>query len=156
MGALVSLPVALVLYGAAPGPVWAMAALTGVGATYICVLSGTSTVVQLRAPAHLRARVVSLFFLALGILYPLGALVQGPISDWVGLGATTMGGGLALLMVVGLLHRTRPRWLRALDDLDAFPGPLPPGRSPAEVVPLAATDRRVVPDPGAAGAERAS
>jgi hypothetical protein len=96
-------------------------ALAGVGAAYICVFSGLGTVVQLRAPARLRARVVSLYFLALGTLYPVGATVQGPIADRLGLGPVTVGAAVALLAFVALAWAVRPEWLRALDDLDAYP-----------------------------------
>ena len=130
MGGLVVLPVALVLYGLAPTPEWATVALVGVGATYICVFSGIGTVVQLRAPAHLRARVVSLYFLALGTLYPLGATVQGPIADRIGLGQMTVIGALAMLGVVALLRVLRPDRLRALDDVDVYPSPLTPPDPP--------------------------
>jgi MFS family permease len=138
MGGLVALPTALVLYGAAPGPGWAIVALVGVGATYICVFSGVGTVVQLRAPQHLRARVLSLYFLALGVLYPVGATIQGPIADRVGLGATTAGGGVLMLGCVALLRVVRPARLRALDDVDAFPSPL--GAEAATDAPPAVDD----------------
>jgi MFS family permease len=124
MAGLVALPGALVVYGLAPTPPLAAIALTVVGATYICVFSGIGTVVQLRAPAHLRARVVSLYFLALGVLYPVGATIQGPIADRVGLGAVTVGAALALLASVALLRAFRPERLLALDDVDAYPSPL--------------------------------
>ncbi|MCU1381082.1 MAG: arabinose efflux permease family protein [Acidimicrobiales bacterium] len=126
MVGLVALPVALILYGAAPTPEAAVVALVGVGATYICVFSGIGTVVQLRAPFHLRARVVSLYFLALGTLYPVGALIQGPIADRVGLGQVTAGGAVALLAVVALIRVVRPDRLAALDDIDAYPSPFAP------------------------------
>ncbi len=128
---LVALPAALVLYGLAPTPRTATVALAGVGATYICVFSGLGTVVQLRAPAQLRARVVSLYFLALGTLYPIGATVQGPIADRLGLGPVTAGAALALLAFVALARAVRPRLLQALDDLDAYPAapPLPAVRA---------------------------
>jgi MFS family permease len=121
IGGFVALPVALVAYGLAPTPVSATVALAGVGAAYICVFSGLGTVVQLRAPARLRARVVSLYFLALGTLYPVGATVQGPIADRLGLGPVTVGAAVALLVFVALAWVVRPEWLRALDDLDAYP-----------------------------------
>jgi MFS family permease len=119
---LVALPAALAVYGLAPTPPSAAVALAGVGAAYICVFSGLGTVVQLRAPAGLRARVVSLYFLALGTLYPLGAMIQGPIADRLGLGPVTAGAAVALLAFVALARVLRPEWLRALDDLDAYPG----------------------------------
>ena len=126
MMGLVALPVALVLYGAAPTPALATAALVGVGATYICVFSGIGTVVQLRAPAHLRARVVSLYFVAVGTLYPIAATIQGAIADRVGLGEVTAAGGIALLGAVALLRVFRPERLQNLDDPE----------EPAIVVPV--------------------
>lgn len=121
MTGLVALPAALVLYGAAPTPETATIALLGVGASYIAVFSGIGAVVQMRAPNEVRARVVSLYFLALGTLYPIGSTLQGPVADRVGLGPMTIGSGLMLLAAVGLLQIMRPATLRALDDAEALP-----------------------------------
>ncbi|CAN5627520.1 N/A [soil metagenome] len=112
----VALPVALVLYGASPTPLLATFALVGVGATYMFTFSGIGTVVQMRAPAELRARVLSFYFLALGVLYPVGATLQGPIADHLGLGQVTALSGVALLLVVGIIRLVRPERLAALDD----------------------------------------
>jgi MFS family permease len=131
MYGLVALPAALVAYGLAPTPIAATVALGIVGAAYINVFSGIGTVVQMRAPAHMRARVVSLYFLALGTLYPIGSMIQGPIADRIGLGQVTVLGALAMLAVVAVLRATRPEPLRALDDVDAYPSPLVPSPSPA-------------------------
>jgi MFS family permease len=127
MVGLIALPAALVLYGAAPTPWSATLALVGVGATYICVFSGIGTVVQLRAPTHLRARVISLYFFALGTLYPLGAAIQGPVADRLGLGTVTVGAAIAMVVFVVALRVLRPGPLHALDDVDAYPSPLAAG-----------------------------
>jgi MFS family permease len=121
---LVWLPVALVLYGASPTAWLATVALLNVGAAYICVFSGLGTVVQLRAPVALRARIISLYFMALGTLYPIGAAIQGPIADRLSLGSVTIGGALLLLAIVVATAVFRPQVLRSLDDTDAFPSPL--------------------------------
>jgi MFS family permease len=123
MYGLVALPSALVLYGLAPTPVLAVLALALVGGAYICVFSGLGTVVQLRAPAEMRGRVVSVYFLALGTLYPVGALIEGPIGDRVGLGQVTVGAAVVLLALLGATRVLRPDRFLALDDLDAYPGP---------------------------------
>ncbi|MFN8018910.1 MAG: MFS transporter [Acidimicrobiales bacterium] len=112
----VALPVALVLYGLAPTPNAATLALVGVGATYMFTFSGIGTTVQLRAPAELRARVLSFYFLALGTLYPIGATIQGPIADKVGLGEVTALSGAALLLVIGTIRVVRPERIRAMAD----------------------------------------
>lgn len=113
---LLVLPVTLVLYAAAPTLAFATVALLLVGAAYIGVLSGLNTVVQLRAPDALRARVLSLFMLALGVVYPIGASLQGTLGDHLGLRSVTGGGALVLaaLLLVALL--LRPAMARALDD----------------------------------------
>lgn len=110
------LPAALVLYGVSPNATVATVALLLVGGTYMFVLSGLGTVVQLRAPAELRARVLSFHFLALGTLYPLGALVQGKIADHVGLGEVTAISGLTFLAVVFAIRAARPERLSAMAD----------------------------------------
>ena len=109
-------PLALCAYAAAPTVPTAVAAVAVVGASYIGLLSGLSTVVQLRAPAQYRARVLSLYFVALGVIYPVGALVQGAVADQVGLPLTTAAFAAALVVVVGALAVGRPGVLAALDD----------------------------------------
>ncbi|WP_426571568.1 MFS transporter [Aquihabitans sp. McL0605] len=120
----VLLPAALVLYGLAPTPELATLALVGVGATYMFVFSGIGTVVQLRAPAELRARVLSFYFLALGVLYPVGATLQGPLADHFGLGEVTIASGITLFAVVALLRLLKPERLAALDDPAAVVAPV--------------------------------
>ncbi|HEX8771808.1 MAG TPA: MFS transporter, partial [Acidimicrobiales bacterium] len=83
------LPVLLVGYAVAPNLAVATVALALVGAGYIGVLSGLSTVVQLRAPNVFRARVLSFYMVALGTIYPVGAVVQGSLGDWLGLRVVT-------------------------------------------------------------------
>jgi len=126
---LVLCPLALAVYGAMPGIVSAVVALTVVGALYIGLLSGLSTVVQLRAPEAFRGRVLSLYMVALGVVYPVGALLQGAVADAVGLPATTAGFALTLVVVVAVLGRLRPAFLGAL-DAEAV--------EPVEPVPVAA------------------
>ena len=82
--ALFVLPLLLTAYGLAP-TLWLSAmALLGVGAGYIAVLSGLNTVVQLRAPVDARGRVLSIYMMGLGIVYPLGAVLQGSVANHVG------------------------------------------------------------------------
>jgi MFS family permease len=99
---LALLPVALLAYAAAPSRWWGIAALFLVGLVYLAVLSGLSTTVQLYAPPAYRGRVISFFQVALGVSYPLGALLQGPLADHVGIGWTTAASALVLALA-GLL-----------------------------------------------------
>ena len=108
MGSLAVLPPVLVLYGFAPSLTFALPALFVVGLVYISVLSGLSTVVQLRAPAELRGRVLSLYLVALGVSYPIGSLVQGPLADSLGLAWTTAGAGALLAIALVVMRVLRP------------------------------------------------
>ncbi|MGH9179734.1 MAG: MFS transporter [Acidimicrobiales bacterium] len=121
VASLVSTAGALCLYAAAPNVVLAVAAISLVGMVYVGVLTGLSTVVLLRAPEEYRARATSLFFVALGTIYPLGALVQGFAADQTGLATATVSGAAAMVTVVAWLAAARPRFLAGLDDLPAEP-----------------------------------
>lgn len=113
---LLVLPVLLAGYAAAPSLVVAGVALAAVGAAYVGVLSGLGTVVQLRAPAALRARILSLYMVALGTVYPLGAVLQGWLGDRWGLRAVTAGGAALYLVVIVAAGLARPGLVAALDD----------------------------------------
>ena len=114
---LLVLPFLLGAYAAAPTLVVATVVLVAVGAGYVGVLSGLGTVVQLRAPQALRARILSLYMVALGTVYPLGAVLQGALGDRFGLRAVTAGGAVVYLVVLLAAGLTRPDLLATLDDL---------------------------------------
>jgi MFS family permease len=123
---LALLPVALVGYGAARSLWLAVLALFVVGMIYMGVLSGLQTVAQLHAPAAYRGRVLSFFLVALGIAYPIGSLMQGPIANHIGVAWTTVSSALALAGVCMLVAWRSPRFVRAL--LAPEPPEEPPGR----------------------------
>lgn len=102
VGALAALPVAAAAYGLAPTFWLSAAALAVLGACYLCVLSGLNTVVQLRAPERARGRVLGVYLMGLGLVYPLGAVLQGAVAGSGGLRAVTVAGaaGLGILLVV--------------------------------------------------------
>jgi MFS family permease len=113
---LLVLPVLLMAYAASPSLPAAAVALAAVGASYVTLLSSLGTVVQLRAPAVLRARILSLYMVALGTVYPLGAVLQGAVGDRLGLRAVTAGSAAVFLMVVVAAGLARPDLARSLDD----------------------------------------
>src|SRR5262249_51035379 len=106
----------LVVYAFSPTFIAATIALVFVGAAYIGVLSGMATVVQLRAPAELRGRIASLYFVALGCVYPIGGAVQGKLAGTFGLRSVHAGGAIVLCVALVLIVVARPAWLRSLDD----------------------------------------
>jgi MFS family permease len=118
---LTLLPPALVLYAAAP--VLAVSAITllVVGALYLGALSSFFTVAQLRAPAHLRGRVLAVNNVILGSLYPLGSVIQGRVADSIGLRATTAGAAIVMAAVLLAVRVARPGITGAI----ASPAPHP-------------------------------
>jgi MFS family permease len=121
---------AAVLYGLAPTFPLAVVAIALLGFVYLAVLSGTSTVCQLRAPRELRARIASLFMLGVGGGHALGLVVQGWLGDRVGLPAVTTVTGLLLAGIVVAVRLARPDLLEAME-----PSPIS-----GDVHPLQAAD----------------
>jgi predicted MFS family arabinose efflux permease len=115
------LPLALVAYALSPTLVVAIVTIFAVGALYLGTLSSFTSVAQLRAPAYLRGRVMSVLNVLLGALYPLGSIVQGRLADTVGQRTTQVGAALAMLTIVLVLRTTRPQYLRALDEPVVIP-----------------------------------
>jgi MFS family permease len=132
LGALLAVGPAAALYGLAPAFPLAVAAILLLGGCYLAVLSGVGAVCQLRAPRELRARIASLFMLAVGGGHALGLVVQGWLGDRVGLPAVTAATGVALLAIVAAVRLARPALVRAMD---APPAPAPAGSGAAAAAP---------------------
>jgi MFS family permease len=150
---LVLFPLSLVAYATSQTPWWGAATLFIVGLVYIGVLSGLSTVVQLRAPDAYRGRILSFYLVALGVAYPIGALVQGPIIDQIGVGWTTAGSAAVLLVVLAAIAIWRPRTVRALTSVTGPPPAAPeviPAVSGGEPVP----EPQLYPEPQSCSAAR--
>jgi MFS family permease len=111
---LAVLPPVLIAYGVSQTRWEGAVLLFLVGLVYIGVLSGLTTVVQLRAPQAYRGRVLSFFMVALGVAYPLGSLAQGPVIDRVGLGWTTAGSALVLSVIMVAVSFGKPNFVRAI------------------------------------------
>ena len=105
------LPPALAVYALAPVLALSAVAIFFVGLLYLGALSSFTSIAQLRAPAAVRGRVLSVLMVLLGSLYPLGAVLQGAIADEIGLRATTAGAA-ALMLAVLLLARLAPTRVR--------------------------------------------
>ena len=116
LGVLWLLPPALVAYGAAPTLPIAVVTIFVVGYLYLGALSSFTSIGQLRSPPAARGRVMSILFVILGAVYPLGSILQGAIADRVGLRTTTI--AAAAIMATGLVmaRLVRPHFA---DDLDA-------------------------------------
>lgn len=110
-----ALPVALVAYASAPNLWTAAACIFVVGALYIGALSSFTSSAQTRAPAEIRGRVMSVLNVLLGLLYPIGSVVQGHLADSIGQRVVTAGAAVAMLAVLLVLAVTRPGLFRRLD-----------------------------------------
>jgi MFS family permease len=119
LGVLGGLPLALLAYAAAPNLAAGVVTIFAVGFLYLGALSSFTTIAQLRAPAELRGRVLSLLMVLLGTLYPLGSVLQGAIADRIGLRATTAGAAILLGASLLLARALRPDLAGALDGAPA-------------------------------------
>lgn len=116
LGVLWGLPAALCAYALAPTLAFGVAAIFVVGFLYLGALSSFTTIAQLRAPAELRGRVLSVLMVLLGTLYPLGSVLQGAIADRLGLRETTVGAALVMTGALVFVRMARPTLAHALDD----------------------------------------
>jgi len=114
IGSLFGFCAAIILYGASPLLVLAALCLCLVGALYIGILSGLNGVVQMRAPEASRARVLSLYMMALGTLYPIGLIVEGAVGQVIGVRLVTVLSGALLAAILGLLALVKPGLFRSL------------------------------------------
>ena len=110
-----ALPVALVAYASAPNLWTAAACIFVVGALYIGALSSFTSSAQTRAPAEIRGRVMSVLNVLLGLLYPIGAVVQGRLADSIGQRVVTAGAAVAMLAMLLVLAVARPGLFRRLE-----------------------------------------
>ncbi|MEX0848425.1 MAG: MFS transporter [Ilumatobacteraceae bacterium] len=97
--------VGLALYGSAPSLWVAAPALTLVGAAYGFAFTSFAGVAQSHAPDEMRGRVLAVNSFVLGVLFPVGTLVQGAIADSTSLRAVTVGSGACLAVALLLLGR---------------------------------------------------
>jgi MFS family permease len=100
LGDLAGVCAFLIAYGLAPDLWLGAAALVLVGAAYIGVLAGCNTTIQLHAPASLRGRMLGIYMMVLGVLYPIGSMAQGVIANAVGIRAVTVAGATVLASVL--------------------------------------------------------
>jgi MFS family permease len=110
-----ALPFALFAYAAAPTLAVSAVTLLVVGALYLGALSSFTTIAQLRAPPKLRGRILAVYTVILGSLYPLGSIVQGKVADHIGLRATTGGAAVIMLLTLIAARLIRPGITEAID-----------------------------------------
>jgi MFS family permease len=120
---MAALPFALAAYAAAPTLGISALTLFAVGLLYLGALSSFTTIAQLRVSSEIRGRVLSVFTVILGSLYPLGAIVQGKIADHIGLRWTTFGSAVLMLGAIVATRLLRPGVTEAIDAPSALGSP---------------------------------
>jgi predicted MFS family arabinose efflux permease len=78
-------------------------ALVFVGWLYGYAFTSFAGTSQQLAPDDMRGRVLAVNFLVLGLMYPIGSLVQGPIADAIGLRWTTASSGICLALSMAIV-----------------------------------------------------
>jgi MFS family permease len=112
-GAVLLLGPALVLYAIAPQLWVAAIGLAIVGLVYGYAFTSFAGVAQQSAPDAMRGRVLAVNSFVLGLLYPIGTLVQGALADVTGLRWVTAASGLTLLAVTIVLTIPHLRRVRS-------------------------------------------
>jgi MFS family permease len=78
------------------------------GAAYLFAISATNSQIQISVDESVRARVLGLFLLAFGGLFPLGSLVAGAVATRIGVETTTIAGAaICVVWGAGLAWRWR-------------------------------------------------
>ncbi|MER6947671.1 MFS transporter [Nonomuraea sp. NPDC000554] len=108
---------AIVAFGAAPGYAFGVLALVVVGGSFLAVVSTVNTAIQVIVADHMRGRVVACRIMFYTASFPVGGLLQGSVSDWLGPRSAVCGAGALMLAAAVLLMRWRGRaQLSRLDD----------------------------------------
>lgn len=113
--ALLAYAVSIVAFALSPTYAAGIVALICVGASFLAVISSTNSAVQIIVADHMRGRVLGLRTVAFTASFPVGALIQGWLSDVIGPRLTVAGAGI-ILGVVALGLCIRPALLGRLDD----------------------------------------
>ena len=109
--------VAVVAFGLSPNVVTGSLALAALGLGFLMSVSSGNTAVQLIVAQRLRGRVMAVRLMVYMVSTPIGALLQGSLSDHVGPRTTMVVAGLGLLLVGASFALGRgARLLARVDD----------------------------------------
>jgi MFS family permease len=104
-----------VALGAAPDFGLGVAAVLVMGMGFLGVVAVLNTTVQVLVAERMRGRVLSLWSMLLTTLLPLGALLEGSLSDVVGMRTVALTAG-AVVALTGVALLARPATARHLDE----------------------------------------
>ncbi len=128
--------VSVVATGLAPTYPLVLVALLAFGGAYLAIASTINTTIQLVVDEDLRGVVIALYIGCLTGALPVGIFCWGLAADRVGIRATTVGAGVALLLATAVLVVTRRfEVMGAADDArDAAAHPAAGGNAAAREV----------------------
>ncbi|MGB2756498.1 MAG: MFS transporter [Acidimicrobiia bacterium] len=116
LGAFAIFIASLIAYALSPNVAFASAALVLVGGSYLAAFASLTTTAQLRAAPELRGRTLATFMIVLGVLFPIGALIQGKLGDLIGLRWVTAGSGVFFGLVLAVVLIRKPDFMAPLND----------------------------------------
>ena len=93
--AMIALGVFLALFAAIPSYPLGLVLMFLFGTAFLLFVSGTNSDIQLQVDERVRGRVISIWMLAFGVMYPIGSLLAGLVAEAWGAPATTFAGALA-------------------------------------------------------------
>lgn len=93
--ATLALGLTLAAFAGLPSFAAGVALMVGFGAAFLFVVAGSNGDIQLQVPERLRGRVVSIWMMAFGLAFPVGAVAAGVAADAFGPRTTTAIGALA-------------------------------------------------------------
>lgn len=114
-GAMLVYGAAVIGFAAAPNAALAAVAGAVAGAAMLITVANLNTSVQLLVPEALRGRLIALYIMTFTGAYPIGALVQGALTDVVGVRATVIGAA-AVFLAVSVAVNVTPGLLSSLDE----------------------------------------
>jgi len=109
--------VGLVAFAVAPSVVFGVPALILIGASFLVVVSTANTAIQMIVADRLRGRVLAVRIMVFTGSFPVGALLQGWLTDLVGPQWTVAGAGAVFALAAAAVATARGgRLLARLDD----------------------------------------
>jgi MFS family permease len=107
-GAMIGLGVFLVLFASIPSYPVALVSIFLFGCSFLLFVSGSNSDIQLQVDEGYRGRVISIWMLSFGTMYPIGSLLAGVATVAWGAQTTTLVGALFCgLWGAGMLWRFR-------------------------------------------------
>lgn len=100
--AVVAFGGSVLVFALAPTYAVALGALLVTGAGYLAIASTLNTTIQVQVDDAMRGKVLSVYLMVLTLAMPIGALVQGWLTDHLGPRVTVAGAAVGFLLFVGV------------------------------------------------------